>query len=1032
MKPHPMAVGCMFVGGALVAAALASNLIAQQDEASPAVKPDVITTVAGGGPNGIPALKANIYNPWQIAVDKQGNIYFGAGGASSRVFKISPAGVLSVVAGNGFNGYSGDGGLAVDAMVGNPKGVAVDGADPANVYINDGMCLIRKIDQKTGIITTIAGIVTKPFKPTCVSSGDGGAAKDAGIVSGWDIVLNPRNNDLYFTEDGGLGGSNTGKVRRIAGGVPTGTISTVAGNESDCGGNAPQGVIATASNAFLCHPQSLALDSTVNPPNIFLDGWGDRVVRVVVGATGKMYTLEGGFVDPWQISVQVKGKTTTVTVPDFSNSDAGRIYQFTVTYSDNVPAAGPIKVFAGSGNGGLCGDGGPAIDACMDPVGFAPDNAGNWIVGDQAQFRIRKINGKTGIINSIEGWGPTPDTTVLFYSDPAGMKDVPATGISLYEPGTVNAFPAPAGEGDPAKSAEIYLGGFATPAVYEFNSVSGLASTLAGNGIPGFAGDGGAADSAKSELNYPTDVARDSKGNLYLVDQNNCAIRRVSKTTGEITTVAGGSAGHLNGCGYSGDSGSAVDAQLNLPTGIAMDAKGNLYIGEFRNCDIRKISLASGVITTFAGTHQCSYNGDGKLAIDTAFNQPVGLAFDAAGDLMVADRANSRLRKIAAGTNLVSTIAGCGSGGYNGDGAGSSHCFNALNRIAGDKNGNVFVTDQNNNILRWVDPSGWIQTFAGSVPGSPDGGHGFGGDGGPATSALMSQPTGITMDSEGNYYAVDYGNGRVRKVTNFGGYGRSTGSLTFASQQTGTTSGAQAVTLSAIGPVTIGSLAVPAGFKALNHCKEMTLALGETCTIDISFAPITSGTIKGTLTIASNAFFATQGNSVALTGTGVFPPAATPKISPGTGTYTGAQSVIITDTTPGAAIHYTTNGKTPVASSTVYTEAIAVSGSETIQAIAVATDYSESALASATYTLPAATPAFSIPAGTYPAARSVRITDRTPKAAIYYTIDGTMPTTSSTRYTKAIKVTANETISAIAVAADYTQSAEATAAYVIK
>lgn len=921
---------------AFVAFALVPIGAAQQDDASTPPKQDIITTVVGGGPNEIPALKANIYNPWQIAVDKQGNYYFGAGGASSRVFKINPEGILSVVAGNGIPGYSGDGILAVDAEVAEPKGVAVDEANPANVYINDGNCLIRRVDGKTGIITTIAGIITKtkPFRPTCQSTGDGGEAKNAGVVAGWDIVLDPRNNDLYFTEDGQLGGTNTGKVRKIAGGTATGKISTVAGNESDCGGSAPQGVIATAPDAFLCHPQSLALDTTVKPANIFIDGWGDRVVREVVGATGRMYTLVGGFVDPWQLSVQVKGKTTTVTVPDYNADDAGRIYQFHVTYSGEVPAAGPLKPIAGSGAPGFCGDGGRAIDACMDPVGLALDNAGNWIVGDQGQFRIRKINGKTGIINSIEGWGPTPASTQLVYSDPVGIKNVPGTGVTLNLPTGVYVEP---------KTNKLLIGADQTEAVYLLNTANGEVSNFAGNGIEGFAGDGDAATNAKVEVNNPDGVVSDSKGNVYSPDANNHAIRKVIAATGEITTVVGGSEGHLNGAGYSGNGGPAKDAQINNPHFLAVDAEDNLYITEYFNCVVRKVDAKTQIISTYAGIGgACGYNGSNRPANTATLSAPQGVAFDGKGNLYVAE-GDDVIRAVNPTTGLITIVAGGVGNGYNGDGPATTRRLNSPQGVAADANGNIFFADDNNNILRWVDPGGQMVTFAGSPPGSKGGSYGFAGDGGLATQALLGAPRGITQDGEGNFYFTDRNNGRVRKVTAFAGYGRSTGSINFFDVKAGAASAAQTITLSAIGPVTIGTIRVPAGFKAVNHCHGVKLTRGETCSIAVSFTPGRIGSFSGNLTINSDAYFKTQGNTIALSGMGTsLPQAATPAIKPGTGTYTKAQTVTIKDSTPGAVIHYTTNGLTPTAASPVYSGPIPVTRSTLVQAIAVADGYENS------------------------------------------------------------------------------------------
>ncbi len=920
-------LACVFAACATV-----TGTRAQQDDASAAVKPDTIFTVAGGGPNDIPALKAVLNLPWELAIDKQGNTYIATGADSSRIFKISPAGIISVVAGNGFTGYGGDGGPAVNAELANPHGVAVDDSDPANVYIDDwGNCLIRKVDQSTGIISTIAGTVSKPFKANCASHGDGGAARDAAIDIGWTIAVDPRNQDLYFTEDGVWEGNDggDGRVRKIAGGEPTGTITTVAGTNDQCGGNAPNGTPATEAN--LCHPQSVALDTSVTPARVFVDNWGDGTVREIVGSPGKMYTIARGFGDPWQMAIEVSGETTTITLPDFG---AHLIDRFTITYSGGVPVTGKGSVIAGSGRGGYCGDGGPALDACITGTGLAIDAAGNITIADQASDRIRKISRVTGKIASIEGWGIKPNTTNILYTDPVGIENVPGTGITLNLPTGVYIAPG---------SNELLIGADNTEAVYALDTATGLVSDFAGDGIEGFAGNGLVAVSAGVELNNPDGIVADSNGNVYIPDANNHDVRKVNAKTNEITTVVGGSGDHLNGPGYSGNGGPATEARIDNPHFLAVDAEDNLYITEYLNCVVRKVDAKTQIISTYAGTGGCGYNGSNRPATTAALDGPQGIAFDGSGNLYVAE-GDDVIREVNAATGLISIVAGGVGGGYNGDGPATTRLLYSPQGVAADENGNIFFADDGNNILRWVDPGGEMTTFAGSPPGSKGGSYGFAGDGGPATAALLAYPRGITQDSAGNFYFTDRNNDRVRKVTAFAGYGRSTGSVNFYDQKVGTTSASQTITLSAIGPVTIGDVKVPAGFTATNHCNGAKLARGETCAIDVSFAPEKLGATSGALAIASNAFFNSLASStVALSGTGTsLPQAATPVISPGTGTYTSAQTVTITDSTPGAVVYYTTNGTTPTASSTIYSGKIPVSQSTLIQAIAVAGGYENS------------------------------------------------------------------------------------------
>ena len=250
-------------------------------------------------PNGIPGINANLNAPYTVAVDAQGNVYVAAYG-QHRIFKISTAGIVTVVAGNGTAGYSGDGGSALKAQLYYPQGVAVDNANPANVYIGDtSNCLIRKVNQKTGIITTIAGKVTIPATgnpySTCGYSGDGGAANAAELYSPAGMAVNPASDDVYVAD------YNNGRIRKIAGGIPTGTITTVAGGggstttSNNCGGSPPYGDGGPATSAYLCNPNSVSLDTSVSPVNLFISEYNRCDIREVVGSSGKIYQVAGSY-----------------------------------------------------------------------------------------------------------------------------------------------------------------------------------------------------------------------------------------------------------------------------------------------------------------------------------------------------------------------------------------------------------------------------------------------------------------------------------------------------------------------------------------------------------------------------------------------------------------------------------------------------------------------------------------------------------------------------------------------------------------
>ena len=266
-----------------------------------------------------------------------------------------------------------------------------------------------------------------------------------------------------------------------------------------------------------------------------------------------------------------------------------------------------------------------------------------------------------------------------------------------------------------------------------------------------FAGDGGPAVAAR--LNLPYDVAVDSSGNLYITDRNNHRIRKVD-STGTITTIAG-----TGKDGFSGDGGPATQAQLNFPTGVAVNGEGNLYIADVGNHRIRKVD-STGTITTFAGTGERGFGGDGGPAIQAQLDAPTGVAVDGAGNLYIADRNNSRIRKVDS-IGTITTIAG--GGGFGEDGGPAIQARLSLPySVAVDGAGNLYIADQYNNRIRRVDSTGTITTIAGT------GELGFGGDGGPATQARLFLPYGVAVDGAGNLYIADQYNHRIRKVDSTG------------------------------------------------------------------------------------------------------------------------------------------------------------------------------------------------------------------------------------------------------------------------
>lgn len=279
---------------------------------------------------------------------------------------------------------------------------------------------------------------------------------------------------------------------------------------------------------------------------------------------------------------------------------------------------------------------------------------------------------------------------------------------------------------------------------------SGIIITVAGNGIAGYIGDNGPATNA--ELYSPNDVAFDAQDNMYIADWGNEVIRKVTPS-GTITTFAGGGSGGL------GDGGSAINAELNDPLGLEFDSAGNLYFADNGNHRVRKLNT-SGIISTVAGTGIGGFSGDSGPADSAEVRLPEFINLSPSGDLYIPDAFNHRVRKVTVATGIINTIVGNGVTAYTGDGGPADSAEVEFPwSIAFDNTGNYFITDLYNGTIHKVDTAGIINTIAGNATA------GYSGDGGPAIDAEFGFQAACTaIDPLGNLYVADYANNRIRRI----------------------------------------------------------------------------------------------------------------------------------------------------------------------------------------------------------------------------------------------------------------------------
>ena len=641
----------------------------------------IITTIAGTDwifpPDGRPALELPVGGVTSVLAAPDGAVYFADQG-NHMVMRVAPDGILTVVAGNGIRGYSGDGGPATSGALNFPNGAALD--PQQNLYITDNLNFrIRKVSA-SGVISTMAG------NGQMGASGDGVPAGSAtlGRVRG---VLSDTSGTLYFLEDN--------RVRRM---TPDGVLSTVAG--SGAAGFSGDGGSARA--AALNGPLGLALGPG---GTIYVADTGNHRIRrfslggsieTVAGAGARGYSGDGG-----------SARTAMLNSPAAVGVDSGGVIYIADTNNFRIRRVGTdqiIRTLAGTGTEGFSGNtpaGGNAMFSLV--YGLWAEAAGGLLVADQGNFRVRRV-GTDGSVTTVAGNGG-------FRNSPDGTAAIAAF---LANPASLAV--------DPFRN--LYIADTFNHRIRK-RTPDGFLSTVAGDGVLGYNGD--FISPLRAHLFFPYGVSVDSRGEILIADSNNNRIRRVPPG-GLIETIAG--TGVL---GYSGDGGEATRARLNTPVGVAAGEDGSVFFSDTLNHVVRRIRR-DGIVSTFLGAGVRGpfdfldaptglVHAGGNLYIADSNNQrvvrvapngsvfsigggglrrPRGVAVDSSGGLYVADAENHQVKRVAP-DGSVAIVAGSGREGFSGDGGPAALAsMRSPVAVAVDLDGTVYIADRDNDRVRAV------------------------------------------------------------------------------------------------------------------------------------------------------------------------------------------------------------------------------------------------------------------------------------------------------------------------------------------
>jgi sugar lactone lactonase YvrE len=622
-------------------------------------------------------------------------LFVGCKGGGSGL-SLSKLSTLSLLAGPPGGGPGHADGTGADARFNSPSWIAFDG--DRNFFISDfSGDTIRKLDLATGEVTTLAG---KPGQ--CgLAEGVGADAQFCG-PSGLAFY----DHHLYVAD------KNNQAIREVA--VDTGMVTTVAGGAR----TGPDHADGTGEAAHFAFPEGLASDGT---GALYVADTSSHTIRKLDLASREVITIAG-------------------TAFQSGNSNELGNVQFSFPYG--LAVAGNTLFIADHGNSAIraldlssgavstltVSDGNGASVGLRGPAGVAPDGDGNLFVADLDGHAIRRVDAATGAIMPLAGSSVGEDGISDGVGD-AARFDFPR-GLALDNQGDLFIV-----DGGNFEIRRLVI------ATREVVTVAGVAGPRGGNDGTG----------TTARFYFPSGLTNDGDGNLFVADTYNCSIRKVAIRSGEVTTLAGSA----RQCDYV--DGTGTDARFILPSGVASDGRGHLFVGDTGNHTIREVVIATGAVTTVAGSADEAATRDGT-ASDARFTSPYGIAVDGQGNLFISDADAHTIRKMVLSSLEVTTLAGTAGEHGDADGIGPAARFYFPSGLVSDGQGNLFVADTlNDTIRKVVVATREVTTFAGAARQRGNE-NGFGPD------ARFYFPSGLASDGRGNLIVADASNHAIRKI----------------------------------------------------------------------------------------------------------------------------------------------------------------------------------------------------------------------------------------------------------------------------